>query len=122
MQTKNLIAVFFFLLLSFEQGYTLQCHSCAYGTCKIATIKKTCGITEQCGTMTVHIGQLPSTRKDCIESSNCFKNTSDTYAGVTVTVNPSCCSTDLCNSAVTQSLAVVTGIAALVALWLAKFC
>ncbi|OCT66209.1 sperm acrosome membrane-associated protein 4-like [Xenopus laevis] len=121
MQTKSFLAVFFVLLFSFEQGYTLECYTCAWTTCLIAKPKKTCGITEQCGSITAQYGALPITRKDCIESTKCSRNTSDTYLGIPFTYIPSCCSFDLCNSAVTQSLSVVTGIAALVALWLATF-
>ncbi|KAE8585376.1 hypothetical protein XENTR_v10021296 [Xenopus tropicalis] len=109
------------LILMFHSGYTLQCFSCIYGTCDIAKRTKTCDISEQCATIKAKFGAIPLMRKDCIESSKCFVNTSDTHLGVQVTATPSCCSTDFCNSAVTQSLSVVSGIAALVTHWVAKF-
>ncbi|MEE6520262.1 hypothetical protein FKM82_018101, partial [Ascaphus truei] len=104
----------------FLTGHTLDCYTCDFGTCLFPS-KTSCGLLEVCGTETsTTAGFLNFKKKSCVSPLNCLSESSTTYAGVTVKTSASCCLTDLCNSAAIPAVSLVTGIATLLALWLAK--
>ncbi|XP_053545139.1 lymphocyte antigen 6 complex locus protein G6d-like [Bombina bombina] len=106
------------VLLSCHIGHALQCYSCDYGACLFPS-KITCGALEVCATLTSSLTDFLSFKnKGCLNPVNCLSEVSETYLGVTVTTKPSCCFTNLCNSAVTPGVSIITGTAAVVALWL----
>ncbi|XP_069798813.1 sperm acrosome membrane-associated protein 4 isoform X3 [Dendropsophus ebraccatus] len=107
------------LLLSCHIGHTLDCYSCDYGTCLIPS-KTSCGLLQLCGTETAKAGYLDLKRKGCLNPGDCLTDSSVTYLGMTVTTTRSCCLTSLCNSAAAPKVSVISGIAAIVALVLAK--
>ncbi|MEE6511175.1 hypothetical protein FKM82_017653 [Ascaphus truei] len=115
---KCLMVVVF--LLSCHIGHTLDCYKCDFGTCLFPS-KTSCGLLEVCATETATAaGFLNFKKKSCMNSPNCLSESSTTYVGVTVKTSASCCLTDLCNSAAIPRMSLVTGIAALLALWVAK--
>ncbi|XP_063287499.1 sperm acrosome membrane-associated protein 4-like [Pelobates fuscus] len=116
---KILMTVLIFLILSSQLVHSLECYQCDYGTCLVPSTK-TCGFLESCVTYTSTAVGIPMKKKGCVNPLQCFAEASFTYLGATVTSTPSCCITNLCNSAVTPRLSAVTGIAVLVSLWLAK--
>ncbi|XP_069798811.1 sperm acrosome membrane-associated protein 4 isoform X1 [Dendropsophus ebraccatus] len=99
--------------------HTLDCYSCDYGTCLIPS-KTSCGLLQLCGTETAKAGYLDLKRKGCLNPGDCLTDSSVTYLGMTVTTTRSCCLTSLCNSAAAPKVSVISGIAAIVALVLAK--
>uniref|UniRef100_A0A8C5QXT3 UPAR/Ly6 domain-containing protein n=1 Tax=Leptobrachium leishanense TaxID=445787 RepID=A0A8C5QXT3_9ANUR len=64
--------------------------------------------------------ELPLEKKGCINPAQCSLESNETYLGMTVKSTPSCCITDLCNSAAMPRVSAITGIALLVTLWLSK--
>ncbi|XP_044124356.1 sperm acrosome membrane-associated protein 4 [Bufo gargarizans] len=107
------------LLLSCHIGHTLDCYSCDYGTCLIPS-KLSCGVLQICGTDTAKAGYIGMKKKACVYPTECLTESSVSYLGVTVTTTRSCCFTDLCNSATAPKVSVLTGIAAILSLVLAK--
>ncbi|XP_053328884.1 sperm acrosome membrane-associated protein 4-like [Spea bombifrons] len=116
---KMLLTACFIVLLSCQIGQALDCYKCEYGTCLTPT-KMTCGTLETCVTYTAQTGGLSLKKKGCTSPTNCMTGTSETYMGITVTTSPSCCITNLCNSAFTPRVSAVTGLAVLLSLWMAK--
>lgn len=107
------------LLLSCHIGHTLDCYSCDYGTCLFPS-KTSCGFLQICGTETAKAGYLNMKQKGCVNPTDCLTDSSVSYLGVTVTTTRSCCITDLCNSAAAPKVSVLTGIATMLALLLAR--
>ncbi|CAH2314374.1 Hypothetical predicted protein [Pelobates cultripes] len=101
---KHLLAVLFVILLSCQTGHALQCYTCALGNC----VTSTCPSGQVCGKVVSSFGTV----KVCLSQDTCGVSEQGiaTY----------CCSTDLCNSAVSAKMSFVTVIAALVALWVTK--
>ncbi|XP_053329017.1 lymphocyte antigen 6 complex locus protein G6d-like [Spea bombifrons] len=120
MNDRALGAVFLFLLVSCQIGHTLDCYSCDYGTCLIP-IKTSCGTLEVCVTETAKVaGFINFKRKGCMNPLSCLTDSSVTFAGATLTTSPSCCFSNLCNSAVASSASVISVIAATTVLWVAR--
>uniref|UniRef100_A0A8C5QZ58 UPAR/Ly6 domain-containing protein n=1 Tax=Leptobrachium leishanense TaxID=445787 RepID=A0A8C5QZ58_9ANUR len=97
----------------------LQCYECDYAGCLFPS-KKTCGLLESCVTYKATFGVISVSKKGCINPTQCWLETSETYLGITAKTTPSCCITDLCNSAAMPRVSAITGIALLVTLWLSK--
>ncbi|XP_063289320.1 sperm acrosome membrane-associated protein 4 [Pelobates fuscus] len=116
---KTLITGLFFVLLSFHLAHSLECYQCDYGTCLIKS-KVNCGPLESCVTYSATVAGITLRKRGCATPTQCITESSETYTGVTVKTTPSCCISELCNSAITPRLSAVTGIAVLVALWFAK--
>ncbi|XP_053545137.1 sperm acrosome membrane-associated protein 4 [Bombina bombina] len=116
----NSLLIAVFVLLSCHIGHTLDCYSCDYGTCLFpSTIS--CTGTQVCLTETSSLTDLlKMKKKGCIDLLSCNSDSSVTHLGISVKTRTSCCMTNLCNSAVTPRVSVVTGIAAVVALCFAK--
>ncbi|MEE6511176.1 hypothetical protein FKM82_017654 [Ascaphus truei] len=108
-----------FLLLSCQIGHALNCYKCDFGTCLSPPITS-CKIGDGCSTETPTADFINMKQKGCMDPLTCGSETSTTYNGATVKTASSCCFIDLCNSAATPRMSLVTGLAALVALWLAK--
>nr|DBA20543.1 TPA: hypothetical protein GDO54_017308 [Pyxicephalus adspersus] len=117
----NCVITLVLLLLSCHIGHTLDCYSCDYGIC-IAPSKESCSFGQVCATETAkdNTGFLNLKKKGCTSLTDCLSESSVTYLGYTVTTTRSCCITNLCNSAVTPKVSVVTGVAAIVAFLLTK--
>ncbi|XP_056396047.1 sperm acrosome membrane-associated protein 4 [Hyla sarda] len=107
------------LLLSCHIGHTLDCYQCDYGTCLFPS-KTSCGLLQVCGTETANSGYLNLKQKGCLSPTDCLSDSSVTYLGVTVATTRSCCLTSLCNSAAAPKVSVLTGIATMLALAVAK--
>ncbi|CAH2314367.1 Hypothetical predicted protein [Pelobates cultripes] len=116
---KTFMTVLIFVILSSHLGHSLECYQCDYGTCLVPS-KTTCGLLESCVTYTSTAAGVSLKKKGCVSPTQCFTESSETYLGLTVKTTPSCCITNLCNSAITPRLSAVTGIAVLVSLWLVK--
>ncbi|XP_063791811.1 lymphocyte antigen 6B-like [Pseudophryne corroboree] len=115
----NKIAITLLALLTFHLGHAMNCYTCGYGTC-LTPSTTSCGLLEVCLTQTITVASLPVKKKSCSSPSKCVGSTQTTYLGITVTETPSCCFTDLCNSAAMPSVSIVTGIAVLLSLWVAR--
>uniref|UniRef100_A0A8C5QXN3 UPAR/Ly6 domain-containing protein n=1 Tax=Leptobrachium leishanense TaxID=445787 RepID=A0A8C5QXN3_9ANUR len=100
--------------LSFT-GQALECYECGYAGCLFPS-KKTCGFLESCVTYKT----VTTIKKGCINPTQCLSESSETYMGITKKTTPSCCITNLCNSAAMPRVSAITGIALLVTLWLSK--
>ncbi|KAM4641232.1 uncharacterized protein O3C94_015612 [Discoglossus pictus] len=96
----------------------LICYSCDYGTCHIPS-KTICSGLEVCVTETSGLNDFLSLKKKgCMDPFKCFSDSSITFLGVTVTTKPSCCITNLCNSATMPRVSLITVVCAVVAVWL----
>ncbi|XP_069798817.1 prostate stem cell antigen-like isoform X2 [Dendropsophus ebraccatus] len=113
------IAVGFFTILACHMGHAIQCYTCGYGTCLLPS-KTSCGLLEVCLTETIKTGPATLDKKSCSSPDNCLKSSETTYAGIKVTTTPSCCYTDLCNSASIPSASILTAIAIFLSLWVAR--
>ncbi|KAM4696437.1 uncharacterized protein WCC33_015198 [Rhinophrynus dorsalis] len=119
MKGQGLMAIVFLLLLSCQIGHALECYKCEYGTCLLPA-KTTCGLLEICVTETAKVGYVNLKKRGCTSPANCLTDSTVTYAGIAVTTSPSCCLTDLCNSAAKSRVSVFTCLSALMAFVLAK--
>ncbi|XP_063289325.1 long neurotoxin homolog TA-bm16-like [Pelobates fuscus] len=108
MKMKHLLPVIFVILLSCQTGYALQCYTCDVGLCDTNSTIVTCQSGAVCGKLT----SSGYSAKVCAPTSIC----DTTVSGI----RTYCCSTDLCNSAVSAKVSFVTVIAALVALRMTK--
>ncbi|XP_063791810.1 prostate stem cell antigen-like [Pseudophryne corroboree] len=113
------IAIALIALLACQLGDAVKCYTCPYTTC-LTPSTTNCGAMEVCLTKTIVVGQLPIKQKSCSSPDKCVGSSETTYVGIKVTETPSCCSTDLCNSAAMPSVSIVTGIAVLLSLWVAR--
>ncbi|KAM4642668.1 uncharacterized protein O3C94_016970 [Discoglossus pictus] len=116
---KTLITSLLIVLLACQMGHTLDCYTCEYGICLIP-IKTSCGLLEVCVTETSGSEYINLKRKGCISPFYCLKESSQSYAGITVTTTATCCITNLCNSAASSKMSLVTCLSALAAILLAK--
>ncbi|KAM4640601.1 uncharacterized protein O3C94_015207 [Discoglossus pictus] len=108
------------VLLICDIGHTLECYSCDYGTCLFPS-KITCSGVEVCVTEKSSVTEyLSLKKKGCMDPVKCLSDSSVTYVGVTVTTKPSCCITNLCNSATMPRVSLITAVCAVVAIWLVK--
>ncbi|KAG9470774.1 sperm acrosome membrane-associated protein 4 [Eleutherodactylus coqui] len=107
------------LLLSCHIGQALECYSCDYGTCLLPS-KTSCGLLQVCGTETATTSNIGLKKKGCLNPTDCLTDSSVTYLGLTVTTTRSCCLTNLCNSATAPKVSVITGLATILALVVAK--
>ncbi|KAM4019580.1 prostate stem cell antigen-like [Anomaloglossus baeobatrachus] len=117
---KTWITVAFFTLLACHLGNALECYTCDYGTCILPPKTTPCEPLEVCLTETMKTGPLSLQKKSCSSPTNCFQDSQTTYAGVKVTTSPSCCYTQLCNSAAIPSASILTAIAILISLWVVR--
>ncbi|KAM3910715.1 lymphocyte antigen 6 complex locus protein G6d [Leptodactylus fuscus] len=108
------------LLLGCHIGHAMECYSCDYGTC-LFPMKTSCSPLQVCGTATAKTGNIGLKQKGCLNAIECLTESSVTYIGMTITTTRSCCITNLCNSAAAPKVSVITGIATMLALVLAKF-
>lgn len=113
------IAVTFFTVLACNLGIALECYKCDFGTCTFPS-KATCGALEVCLTETAKTGPISMKQKSCSAPTNCMGESQKTYAGVTVTTTPACCTSDLCNSAAIPSASFLSVIAIFVSIWVAR--
>uniref|UniRef100_A0A8C5QX63 UPAR/Ly6 domain-containing protein n=1 Tax=Leptobrachium leishanense TaxID=445787 RepID=A0A8C5QX63_9ANUR len=97
-----------------SSGHALECYSCEYGTCMVQ-LKENCGILEVCATETAKV------KKGCMNPLNCLTDSSVTFAGATMTSSPSCCYSSLCNAAAVPKVSVMSGMAAMFALWVSRW-
>ncbi|CAN2391182.1 hypothetical protein PRIEUP_LOCUS1221 [Pristimantis euphronides] len=107
------------LLMSCHIGHAIDCYACDYGLCLFPGTTS-CSFPQMCGTETATTGYIGMKKKGCVDPLNCLTESSVTYLGVTVKTKRSCCLTNLCNSAAAPKVSVITGIAAVLALVLAK--
>ncbi|KAM5146439.1 uncharacterized protein ACMZJ9_013649 [Mantella aurantiaca] len=109
------------LLLSCHIGHAINCYSCEYGLC-LTPSTDSCSFGQVCGTETAkdNAGFLNLKKKGCTSLTDCLGESSVTYLGYTVTTTRSCCITNLCNSAVSPKVSIVTGVAAMVAFLFTK--
>ncbi|KAM9324933.1 uncharacterized protein PAF06_001040 [Gastrophryne carolinensis] len=112
------IAIGFFALLTCQLGVALECYTCDFGTCTFPSTKA-CSLLEVCLTEKASYGKMEIQKKSCASPSQCIGEREDTYMGFKVTKKPTCCITELCNSAVKASTSVATSIAALLSLCIA---
>ncbi|XP_069602598.1 sperm acrosome membrane-associated protein 4-like isoform X1 [Ranitomeya imitator] len=119
MKGKGVIIAGLLLLSCCHIGQALDCYSCDYGTCLFPS-KTTCSFLQSCGTETAKAGYVGLKKKGCINLTDCMSESSVTYLGLTVTTTRSCCITNLCNTAAVPKVSAITGIAAILALVLAK--
>ncbi|KAM3911789.1 prostate stem cell antigen-like [Leptodactylus fuscus] len=113
------IAVTFFTILTCHLGGALRCYVCDYGTCTFPPKNVTCKENEVCMTEKANTGKLYLKKKSCSLLTNCDQDSEITYIGIKVTTTPSCCFTDLCNSAGVPSVSILTAIAIVISLWMA---
>ncbi|XP_056394836.1 prostate stem cell antigen-like [Hyla sarda] len=113
------IALTFFTILACHWGDALECYTCGYGACSFPS-KTTCAGLEVCLTETIQTGEAYLKKKSCSSPTNCLEGSETTYLGVKVTTTPSCCYTDLCNSASIPSASILTVIAIFMSLWVAR--
>ncbi|KAG8552826.1 hypothetical protein GDO81_003095 [Engystomops pustulosus] len=106
-------------VLACHIGNALECYVCDYGTCSFPT-KKPCGALEVCLTEQMTTGPFSLKKKSCSLPTNCLGDSEMTYGGIKVTTTPSCCPTHLCNSAAIPSASLLTTIAILISLWMAR--
>ncbi|XP_040179448.1 lymphocyte antigen 6 complex locus protein G6d-like [Rana temporaria] len=122
MKMYGVMTMVLLMLLGCHLGHAIDCYSCVYGVC-ILPPKESCSFGQVCGTETAkdNAGLLNLKKKGCISLTDCLSESSVSYLGYTVTTKRSCCLTSLCNSAATPKVSIVTGVAGMIALLLAKF-
>ncbi|KAJ1134419.1 hypothetical protein NDU88_000871 [Pleurodeles waltl] len=112
--------------LSVCLGEGLQCYKCDGVCTSLIRQNVTCTEGQLCGIekhQEHHTGNIISITKElCLNKSLCNtaenRTTGLSSAPIRYTVNYSCCSTDLCNSGSMATFTMLTGIFALVAMWL----
>ncbi|KAM4640600.1 CD59 glycoprotein-like [Discoglossus pictus] len=108
------------VLLICHLGHTLKCYSCSYGTC-LTPSSITCQTNEVCVTERSSVTEyLGLKKKGCTNRASCNQDTTNIHGGITVTTKTTCCESELCNSATVPKVSLITGICAILALWLAK--
>ncbi|XP_051526806.1 prostate stem cell antigen-like [Myxocyprinus asiaticus] len=102
---NRIIFGLFAVALSFAVGQALQCYECKLGFGSLCiTTKKTCDVGQQCysGVGTA-AGLVDIKRKGCLEVAKCNLTETLNFPANSSTqvyrMNKTCCSTDLCNSA-----------------------
>ncbi|XP_053328520.1 alpha-neurotoxin homolog 1-like [Spea bombifrons] len=101
---KGLVTISLLVLLSCQIGYSLRCYVCAHDNCQ----QMTCLDGQVCGKVTAN----GVTAKSCVPANTCDNSIDG--------VKAYCCSTDLCNSAVSTRMSFGTIIAVLVVFWVTK--
>ncbi|XP_075115509.1 ly-6/neurotoxin-like protein 1 [Leptodactylus fuscus] len=113
------IVLTFFTILTCHLGGAIKCYTCDYGTCSGSYKTTLCGTLEICMTERMTSGPFSLQKKSCSPRTNCVQDSETTYEGIKVTTTPSCCFTDLCNSAGVPSASILTAIAMVISLWMA---
>ncbi|XP_075690597.1 lymphocyte antigen 6 complex locus protein G6d-like [Rhinoderma darwinii] len=113
------IAVAFFTILACHLGNALECYTCDFALCAFPS-KTSCGALEVCMTEKIQTAQISLNKKSCSAPTKCGQGSETTYAGIKFTTTPSCCFTDLCNSAAIPSASILTTIAVFISLWVAR--
>ncbi|KAM4019493.1 uncharacterized protein ACNLHF_000196 [Anomaloglossus baeobatrachus] len=118
MQPKHLIFLTILILSSSQTVTSLQCYECSDLTCK-NQYTTNCPGDQKCFLVSYTYGNTNFAVKSCISPAMCIKPPS--YIPSEVVYSLKCCSTDLCNSAVTNKMSLVSaGFLVLVSLYSSK--
>ncbi|KAM4640573.1 uncharacterized protein O3C94_015185 [Discoglossus pictus] len=122
---KTIAACIFVILLNCQTGYTLKCYigGCGNNDChNLGTM--ICGDGQACGTSEATAHGVTVSTRSCTPTSACGTSIGDGFNFNGASSQKStitCCYTDLCNSAGTNKIALLTaGLCALLALCLSK--
>ncbi|XP_068106512.1 CD59 glycoprotein-like isoform X2 [Hyperolius riggenbachi] len=96
----------------------LMCHSCDYVCMQRSTV--VCEAGQVCVTKKKQAVGMPWRKYGCANITTCNKDTTETVAGTLWGVHSECCDTNLCNSAITVGLPVISAIGAVLVLWVTK--
>ncbi|PIO28365.1 hypothetical protein AB205_0185740 [Aquarana catesbeiana] len=118
MQHKYFLLAVLAFLLNCQAGSALECYECG-GDCKSITKVKCPFEGMRCMSVTVKAGNEEQKIKTCVPNAIC--NTDYSIPGY-VSAKPTCCDTNLCNSAFKHVMSLGTAVLlALVSLYTSQF-
>ncbi|XP_051728863.1 lymphocyte antigen 6 complex locus protein G6d [Ctenopharyngodon idella] len=124
---NKIIFGFFAVFLYFAVGQSLECYDCKLGLGSLCyTTKKTCDAGQQCFSgLGTAVGFVDIKMKGCLEVSKCNKTEQETLfsnsSAKIYQITKTCCSTDLCNSALGHFSAVSMAFTTITSVFMVKF-
>ncbi|KAM3911788.1 uncharacterized protein RB166_020323 [Leptodactylus fuscus] len=119
MQITRLLLLAILIVFSFQTAYSLNCYYCEDPQCNKQTTQP-CPSGYTCLAAKVTVGSNKMQVKSCSPPEMC--NMPPAIAPPGSSYSQSCCSTDLCNSAVTTKMSLLTAaLLVLVSLYVSRF-
>ncbi|KAM4019946.1 lymphocyte antigen 6E-like [Anomaloglossus baeobatrachus] len=102
---NTVISLVLTLLLGSQLATSLRCFQCSDPTCS-ELCTKTCSDGNVCMSLSYTVGKFESVEKGCIRSKDCDAQPSKVPDGVSYEL--SCCDWEMCNSAITNKMSLIT--------------
>ncbi|KAK9976880.1 hypothetical protein ABG768_018701 [Culter alburnus] len=124
---NKIIFGFFAVILYFTAGQALECYECKLGFGSLCyTTKKTCDAGQQCFSgLGTAAGFVDIKMKGCLEVTKCNTTEQVNFPSNSSTqiyqMMKTCCSTDLCNSALGHFSAVSMAFTTITSVFMVKF-
>ncbi|XP_077148632.1 lymphocyte antigen 6 complex locus protein G6c [Ranitomeya variabilis] len=119
MEPKHLLYLTILILSSSQTVTSLQCYACTDLSCNNDPYKMPCPAGNKCLSVSYTYGNTHFAVKSCTPPAMC--SFPPTYVPSGVSYKQTCCDTDLCNSAITNKMSLVSaGVLVLMSLYVSR--